>query len=161
MWEERKYRLCPYRASWWWWMFFLKLHYHNWHIQQMCHMDRVVSIQLVVLLAISTVAGEKTQKMILHESNSTQSNFNYWGIRSPFPYTVEAFYVLSRVRVISYRWTAHFALCFVLLDPHISWCALCCWGHMLHFVFFSLSLWRRLEQATRWQNISISIWLIC
>jgi len=58
-------------------MFFLKPHFHNWHIQQMCHMGRVVSSQLVVLLAISAVAGEKTQKMILHESNSTQSNFNY------------------------------------------------------------------------------------
>jgi len=63
MWEEWKYRLCHSRASWWWWMFFLKLRFHNWHIRQMRHRGRVVSSQLVVLLATSTVAGEKTQKM--------------------------------------------------------------------------------------------------
>jgi hypothetical protein len=160
MWEEWKYRLCRSRASWWWWMFFLKLCFHNWHIWQMRHMGRVVSSQLVVLLAISTVAGEKTQKMKCMNPTAHKATY-YWGIPSPFPYTVEVFYVLSRVRVPSYSWIAHFTLCFALFDPRISLCVLCFWGHMFHFMFFSLSLWRRLEQATRWKNVSLSIWPIC
>jgi len=149
MWEEWKYRLCHSRASWWWWMFFLKLRFHNWRSRQMCHMGRVVSSQLVVLLAISTVAGEKTQKMKCMNPTAHKATL-----------ITEEFKVRFLIQLKCFTFCPE-CVCSVTDGSHISHRVLCCWGVMFHFVFFPLSFWRRLEQATRWQNVSLSIWQIC
>lgn len=137
MWEEWKYRLCHSRASWWWWMFFLKLRFHNWHSRHMCHMGRVVSSQLVVLLAISTVAGEKTQKMkcmnpTAHKANLITEEFQVHFLIQLKCFTfcpgTSARLQMDRTfHIVFYAvWTTHFMMCFMLLGSHVSFCFFPC-----------------------------------
>ena len=128
MWGEWKYRLCRSRASWWWWMFFLKLCFHNWHIRQMHHMGRVVSSQVVVLLAVSTIAGEKTQKMKWMNPTAHKATL-----------ITEEFQVRFLEQLKCFTFCPEY-MCSVTDGSHISHCVLFCLTHTFLYVFCAVGV---------------------
>jgi hypothetical protein len=106
----------------------LKLRFHNWRSRQMCHMGRVVSSQLVVLLAISTVAGEKTQKMKCMNPTAHKATLS-----------TEEFQVRFLIQLKCSTFCPEY-VCSVTDGSHISHCVLCCLTHTFHDVFYAVGV---------------------
>lgn len=91
-------------------------------------MGRVVSIQLVVRLAISTVAGEKTQKMKCINPTAHKATL-----------ITEEFQVHFLIQLKCFTFCPEY-VCSLTDGSHISHCVWCCLTHTFHDVFCAVGV---------------------